>query len=96
MRRSNYVVTYDISDDRRRAKVFKLMHGFGDHAQYSVFFCQLNDSELVRLRFAVREEIHQSEDQVLIVEVGRAVRPLETALDVVGRPYEPVVRTVVV
>ena len=96
MRRCNYVVTYDISDDRRRAKVFRLMHGFGDHAQYSVFFCQLNDPELVRLRLALRQEIDHGEDQVLIVEVGRAIRPLETALDVVGRAYEPVVRTVVV
>ncbi len=96
MRRRNYVVTYDISDDRRRNQVFRLMHGFGDHAQYSVFLCQLNDTELVRLRSALRQEIHHGEDQVLIVDVGRASRPLETALDVVGRAYEPNVRTVVV
>lgn len=96
MRRRNYVVTYDISDDRRRNQVFRLMRGFGDHAQYSVFLCQLNETELVQLRGALRAEIHHGEDQVLIVEVGRASRPLETALDVVGRAYEPNVRTVVV
>jgi CRISPR-associated protein Cas2 len=96
MTRRNYVIAYDISDDRRRNQVFKIMHGFGDHAQYSVFLCQLNEPELVRLRRALRAEIHHGEDQVLIVEVGRASRPLETALDVIGRAYEPNVRTVVV
>jgi len=96
MSRRNYVVTYDISDDRRRNKVFKLMHGFGDHAQYSVFLCALNDEELVRLRRSLRTEIHHGEDQVLIVEMGRGARPLESALEVVGRSYEPSVRSIVV
>lgn len=96
MRRHNYVVTYDIADDRRRTKLFKALHGFGDWAQFSVFFCQLKEEELVRLRLAVREHIHEGEDQVLIVEVGQSARPLETSLQVVGRSYDPPVRTVVV
>jgi len=94
--RYHYVVTYDISDDKRRNRVFKLMHGFGDHAQYSVFFCELTDEELVRMRSRLHAEIHHGEDQVLIVELGRAARPLMTALSVVGRKYEPPVRTIVV
>lgn len=94
--RRHYVVAYDIADDRRRDKVFTLLHGFGDHAQFSVFFCVLNEEELVRLRRRVRALIHHGEDQVMIVELGRAVRPLESALEVLGRPYEPQVRTVVV
>lgn len=96
MGRRNYVVTYDISDDGRRAKVFRYMHGYGDHAQYSVFLCQLSDQELVRMRHGLRTLIHAGEDQILIVEVGRASRPMETAIDVVGRGYEPAVRSIVV
>lgn len=96
MARSNYVVAYDISDDKRRNKVFRALHGFGDRAQYSVFFCDLNDQELVRLRWRMRQLINQAEDQVLIVEVGTAVRPLETGLEAIGLPYEPVIRTVVI
>ncbi|PJF46320.1 MAG: CRISPR-associated endonuclease Cas2, partial [Candidatus Thermofonsia Clade 3 bacterium] len=39
--RTLYIVTYDIADDRRWRKVFKLMYGYGDRLQYSVFRCAL-------------------------------------------------------
>lgn len=96
MRRRHYVVTYDISDDKRRNEVFRTLHGFGEHAQYSVFFCELSQEELSRLRQRLRAAIHQKDDQVLIVEMGRAARPLESGLEVIGRHYSPAVRTVVV
>jgi CRISPR/Cas system-associated endoribonuclease Cas2 len=35
-----YIVTYDIADDRRWRRVFKLMKGYG-HWQLSVFQCRL-------------------------------------------------------
>jgi len=38
--RNTFLVTYDICEDRRLAKVHKTMRGFEDHLQYSVFECQ--------------------------------------------------------
>ncbi len=38
--RQSYLVTYDIADEKRLRKVFKIMRGYGDHLQYSVFECQ--------------------------------------------------------
>ncbi|MGH7505299.1 MAG: CRISPR-associated endonuclease Cas2 [Longimicrobiales bacterium] len=96
MARRHYLVTYDISDDKRRNQVFRTLHGFGDHAQYSVFFCEMNREELARLRQRLRAAIHQGEDQVLIVELGTAARPVQAGLEVLGRHYEPPVRTIVV
>jgi CRISPR-associated protein Cas2 len=32
-----YIITYDISDDRRWRRVFKLMKGYGRWLQLSVF-----------------------------------------------------------
>lgn len=95
-RRRRYLVAYDISDDKRREKVFDEMHGHGDWAQYSVFFCELTDQELVRMRVELRRAIHEEEDQVMILDLGRAHRPLENSLEVVGRSYEPVVRSHIV
>ncbi len=46
MRRS-YLITYDIRDDKRLRKVHRTMKNFGDHLQYSVFECQLSDSEFL-------------------------------------------------
>jgi CRISPR-associated protein Cas2 len=94
--RRHYVVTYDISDDRRRTEVFKTLLGFGDHAQFSVFFCELNERELVILRAKLRGAIHHREDQVLIVDLGLAKHPLEDGVEVLGIGYSPPVRTLVV
>ena len=96
MARRHYLVSYDVSDDKRRNKVFKTLHGFGDHAQYSVFFCELSDQELVQLRTRLRAAIHHKEDQVLIVDLGTNTRPLEEGIEVLGRGYQPATRVVVV
>ena len=45
--RNRYIVTYDISDDDRRNSIFKTLRGCGDHIQYSVFRCDLSDSERI-------------------------------------------------
>jgi CRISPR-associated protein Cas2 len=94
--RRHYLVTYDISDDKRRDRVFDLLTDAGDWAQFSVFFCDLNGSELSRLRTQIREEIHQREDQVLIMDLGRSITPLEGGLEVLGRAYEVTSRIIVV
>lgn len=96
MARSTYVVSYDISDDKRRAKVHRTLVGFGDWAQYSVFFCDLSDQELVRLRWKLRNLINEAEDQVIVVEVGKATRSLDVSLEAIGRPYNPVIRSIVI
>lgn len=91
--RRRYLVAYDISDDRRRGQVFTILEGFGDWAQFSVFFCELTERELVQLRMKLRDEIHGKEDQVMILDLGRATRPLENNLEVLGRGYRPPVRS---
>jgi CRISPR-associated protein Cas2 len=44
------VVSYDISQDRRRRKVMKLMKNYGRHVQYSVFECELRPREIAALK----------------------------------------------
>lgn len=36
-----YLVTYDISDDKRRKKIADLLEGYGVRVQFSVFECRL-------------------------------------------------------
>lgn len=94
--RRHYLVSYDIADDKRRNEVFRTLHGFGDHAQYSVFFCELNGRELSQLRGRLRGAIHHREDQIMIVDLGRTQRPLLEGLEVLGKGYEPQGRTMVI
>ena len=96
MSRRHYLITYDISSDKRRTKLFNMLQGEGDHAQYSVFFCELNAMELASLRARITQTIHDREDQVLILDLGSAQRPLDNGLEVLGTPYDPLTRTIVV
>ena len=38
-----YVVTYDISDQKRWRRVFRVMNGYGDWVQFSVFQCRMGE-----------------------------------------------------
>jgi CRISPR-associated protein Cas2 len=85
--RSSYLVCYDISDDKRLKKVFKLMRGFGDHLQYSVFECQFTPADLVRCRESLRAIIKHTEDQVLFVNLGPAEGRGDRVITALGKPY---------
>ena len=91
-----YVVTYDVRDDRRLRSVFKLMRGYGDHLQYSVFRCELSDRERAELIEKLAKVIKPSEDQVLLFPLGPASGARETRVHAVGRPYVPIEHAAVV
>ena len=84
--RQTYMVSYDVSDPKRLRRVFKLMRGYGDHLQLSVFRCELNERELVELRSKLGVVIHQKQDQVLFVDVGPAEGRGRTSMRTLGRP----------
>ena len=85
--RNIYLVTYDICDDKRLRKVFKTMRNWGDHLQYSVFECQLNDAGLLKLKDELKQIINTAHDQVLFVDLGPAAGRGERVIEAVGRPY---------
>jgi len=70
--RHSYLVCYDIADAKRLRTVFKIMRGWGDHLQFSVFECQLTASDLVECRAELSAVIHHRGDQVLCVCLGPA------------------------
>lgn len=96
MARRRYLIAYDISDDKRRAGVFKTLVGSGDHVQFSVFLCALNLRELAGLRARLAELIHAQDDQIIIVDLGLADDGLGTLLECLGKRYNPATRVQVV
>lgn len=88
--RTSYLVCYDICDDKRLRKVHKLMRGFGDHLQYSVFECQLTPMDLVRCRSQLSEIIHHGEDQVLFVDLGPAEGRGDRVITALGKAYSAI------
>lgn len=70
MARRRYLIAYDIADPIRLRRVCKVMEGYGDRLQYSVFVCDLSRSELVHTRMDVEAEMLMSEDSLVIVDLG--------------------------
>lgn len=87
--RTLYIVTYDIANDRRWRKVFKLMCGHGDRLQYSVFRCALSDRERIVLIEKLSSAIKHNEDQVLFLPLGPMGGVDEQRVYAIGRPYPP-------
>jgi len=67
-----HIVSYDITDDDRRNKVFKYMRRWGDHLQYSVFRCKLSAQDRAELIKELRKRIDSDKDQILLFDLGPA------------------------
>jgi len=67
-----FIVTYDIADARRWRAVFKLMNGYGEWLQLSVFQCRLNRQRQAELRGRLETLLNQDEDHAMIIDVGPA------------------------
>ena len=85
--RNVYVVCYDICNDRRLRRVYKVMRGFGEHIQLSVFRCELSARERVEMVAALTLVVNHDEDQVLLVDVGPADGRGATVFQALGRAY---------
>jgi len=94
--RNRYIVTYDISDDRRRDAVYKALRGFGDHVQFSVFRCDLSDRERVDMTATLHPLVDHGDDQVLVVDLGPVDGRAANCVVSIGRAYRNPERTVVI
>lgn len=81
------IVTYDVTDDGRRTEVFNCLKGFGQHIQYSVFCCELNDISLTRLQATLAELIHHDDDQILFFDLGPLAGRGADATTSIGKPF---------
>jgi CRISPR-associated protein Cas2 len=84
-----YLVTYDISSPGRLKRVHRLISGYGDPLQYSVFRCKLNR----RLHQCLLTDLHElldlREDRVMIVDLGPVPGRGKEAIVFLGRDSAP-------
>ena len=85
--RATYLVCYDIADDKRLRRVFKICSNYGNHLQYSIFECDLNPCEKVELETELKEVIHHDDDQVLFVALGPSEGRGDRVITALGQPY---------
>ena len=85
MRRCS-LVCYDIRDLKRLRRVHKVLKGYGEAWQFSVFFCVLKDIDRVRLQTDLEEQMNQKEDQAMILDLGPNEKEACEAATVIGQP----------
>lgn len=86
-----YLITYDIRDPKRLRRIFRLMKGYGEWLQYSVFQCLLSRKRHVELIAELDDAIEHGEDHILCFELSPAGRP-SPKITSLGKSYEPVER----
>ncbi|MDP3453139.1 MAG: CRISPR-associated endonuclease Cas2 [Bacteroidales bacterium] len=59
------VVAYDISDDRRRQKVVKILVNYGVRSNYSVFECVLTETQVNTMKNRLEKIVESKSDCVL-------------------------------
>lgn len=95
-KRRIYLCTYDVSEDKRRSKLFDLLENHGDHVQFSVFLCSLTGVEMQQLTAAAARILHQGEDQLLVVDTGPDAGDWVEGLTCIGKRWLPPVRSQIV
>jgi len=60
-----YLICYDIRDPKRWRKAYKLLQGYGESLQLSIFRCWLSQREREKLRWEL-EKILAAEDNLLL------------------------------
>ena len=58
------VVSYDISEDKRRTKIHNILKSYGQWMQYSVFECDLTETQYAKLRSRLSKLIKPQEDSI--------------------------------
>jgi CRISPR-associated protein Cas2 len=90
-----YIVTYDIADQRRWRRVFKIMKGYGQWLQLSVFQCRLTARRRADMSARLEKEIHHRDDHILIVDVGPAEK-VDPKVESLGKSFESVKRQAII
>ena len=87
--KSWHLVCYDVREPRRLRKTAKILEGFGERLQESVFRCYLSDRQLERLRWEL-SKVMAEEDELLVVPLcASCVSRLKARRKQSGWPEEP-------
>ena len=80
-----FLLAYDVTDDRRRTRLAKLLERYGDRVQYSVFVVQIRPAKMVRLLETIYVTIDTRRDSVLICDLRHAEKRIYSRMTFIGR-----------
>lgn len=60
------IVAYDISSDKRRLKIAKILRNYGVRANFSVFECFLTEKQITKMKNELSIQVSPVKDIILI------------------------------
>jgi CRISPR-associated protein Cas2 len=90
-----YIVAYDIADPKRWRRVFRLMNGYGEWLQLSLFQCRLTAQRHAELIALLDGIIHHKDDHLVLLDLGPAERVVPRVVSL-GKTFTPVTREAVI
>ena len=63
-----YLVMYDVRDDTRLRRVQRIVDGYGERLQYSVYRARCHQREIMRMQWEL-EQVMEDRDDLLIVRL---------------------------
>ncbi len=90
-----YIIVYDIADPKRWRRVFKLMKGYGEWLQLSVFQCRMSRTRHAELIALLDGIIHHTRDHIVLMDLGPAegVKPRVVSL---GKTFDAIERAPII
>lgn len=71
-----YIFSYDIRDPKRWRQVYKIVNGYGQRLQYSLFRCYLTRTQVERARNEL-EKVMADEDDMLVIRLSPRCKIIE-------------------
>lgn len=72
--RTHYLICYDISNDRKRHRVYALLQGYAVGRQQSAYLCWLTQSECEHLKQSILSLIEEG-DALLWIHLNQRYQP---------------------
>lgn len=60
------LICYDISDQNRRTRIFKILKDYGNNVQFSIFECSIDQKTYSELENKLKTEINSQDDSIKI------------------------------
>lgn len=68
---TNYLIMYDICDNKRSNKILNILRGYCYHEQNSIFEGRLRKSQLIALKEKLNKNINKNKDYIIIYPLSK-------------------------
>lgn len=90
MSRRRWLVAYDIREGERLRRVHDVVRCYGERLQYSVFLCDLDSIEKLKMLEELRMVLNDAVDSVVLIDLGEPNRSNSSTIEFIGaRPQFP-------